>query len=224
MYMSSINSSAASWLLLCLIIPFYSGAERSSWIPYEINDPVHQFQPIQPESVSLEEQLRFNIPNSPQYNIYHSKHNSVQNGIPPKNRYSEGNVKQNMARSLPEYQLGEVYRPYYYPEFVENQGTPKEESAAHVEQSYEKTREIDEEIMKKMNMLDKLLSEDTDENDVEMKNTVEDDLIAEMSISEETKRVVRQVRRHRPGFFWTLARLAFEVWIIICFGINISRT
>lgn len=220
--MSSINSFAVSWLFFCLIIPFYSGAERSGWIPYEINDPMHQFRPIQPEPVSLEEQLRPNIPNSPQYNIYHSKHNSVQHGISSKNRYSEGNMKQNIARSLPEYQLGEVYRPYYYPQFVENRGTPKEKNA-RVEQRYEETGEIDdEEIIKKMNMLDKLLSEDTDENNVEMKNTVEDELITEMSISEETKRVVRQVRRHRPGFFWTLARLAFEVWIIIRFGINVS--
>lgn len=61
-----------------------------------------------------------------------------------------------------------------------------------------------------MEVLEKLLSEDTDRHDVESKNTVEDSIIAE-SIPEETKRVVRQVRRNRPGFFYTLAKLAFEV-------------
>lgn len=213
MYMSSINSFAANWLLLCLIIPFYSGAmrlDRSDWVPYEVNDPVHhQFRPI-PEPVSLKEQFRSNVP-KPQYNVYHSQHNSLQPGIFSKDRYSEDNVKQNAAKYMPEYQLGEVYRPYYYSQFVKSQRTPTKENAAQLLER-EETREIDEEVVKKMNMLDKILSEDTDENDVEMKNSVEDEIIAEMNIPEETKRVVRQVRRHRPGFFWTLARLAFETF------------
>jgi len=88
----------------------------------------------------------------------------------------------------------------------------------------EEIRKIDEEvIMKKMKMLDKVLSEDIDKNDIDIKNTIEDEIVAEMNISEETKRAVRQVRRHRPGFFWTLARLAFEVRIIIHFDINVFR-
>lgn len=69
--------------------------------------------------------------------------------------------------------------------------------------------------MLKMSVLEKLLSEDTDENDIESKNSVEDSIMAETRIPEETKRVVRQVRRHRPGFFYTLARVAFEVWTTI---------
>jgi len=210
--MSSINSFAANWLLLCSTIPFYSGAESSDWIPYEINDSVHhQFRQIQPESISLEEQFRSNVPKSPQYNVYHPKHNSVQ---PGKDHHSD-NVKQNVARFMPEYQLEEVYRPYYS-QFVKNQETSKKTNAVRLES--EEIKKIDEEvIMKKMKMLDKVLSEDIDENDVDIKNTIEDEIITEMNISEETKRAVRQVRRHRPGFFWTLARLAFEVWIIIHF-------
>ncbi|XP_011638868.1 uncharacterized protein LOC105428318 [Pogonomyrmex barbatus] len=210
MYISSISSFAASWLFLCLIIPFH-GAERSDWIPLDrkINDDVHhQFRSMQPESVSFKEQFQYNVPKSPQYNAYRSnQHNSVL----PKNSYSEGNVKQNVAKSIPKY-LEDVYKPYYYSEFVGNQETTKDKSAT-LEQRYEETdEEIDEEIMKKMNVLDKLLSEDTDANDVELKNTVEDAIIAETNISEETKRVVRQVRRQRPGFFWTLARLTFEAF------------
>lgn len=220
MYISSINSFTASWLLLCLTVPFYSGAERSDWIPYEINDPVHyQFQSMQPKPVSLEEQFRPNVPKpSPQYNGYHPKYNSLQPGASSKDRHSKGNAKLNVARSMPKHELGKVYRPYYYSQFVENRETPKEESTTRLE--LEETREIDEEIMRKMNILDKMLSEDTDENDID-KNAVEDGIIAKMNISEETKRVVRQVRKQRPGFFWTLVRLAFEVRIIICFGVLI---
>ncbi|KMQ96210.1 hypothetical protein RF55_3518 [Lasius niger] len=99
--------------------------------------------------------------------------------------YPEAYVKENVAKSMPEYRL---------------------------EQRYQETRRRDEEIMLKMSVLEKLLSEDTDENDIESKNSVEDSIMAETSIPEETKRVVRQVRRHRPGFFYTLARVAFETF------------
>ncbi|XP_018401623.1 PREDICTED: uncharacterized protein LOC108778828 [Cyphomyrmex costatus] len=211
MYMSSINFLAVNWLLLCLINPFCSRAEKSDWIPYEINDSAHyEFRSIQPEPVSLEEEFRPNVLKRPQYNIYHSKHNSMQPGILLKNRYSEDNVKKNIARFMPEYELGEVYTPYHYSQFVRNQEIPKKGSAARLEQ--EETQEIDKEVIKKMNLLDKVLSEDPDKNDIEMKNTIEDEIITEMNIPEETKRVVRQVRKYRPGFFWTLARLAFETF------------
>ncbi|XP_025993775.2 uncharacterized protein LOC105206926 isoform X2 [Solenopsis invicta] len=206
MYMSSISSFAASWLLLCFIIPFYSGAESSGWVSYEINPVHHQLRPIPPESVSLGEQPKQpNIVKPSQYNVYRSKHNLMQPRIPSKSH--QDNLKQNERRFMPEYQLGKVYRPYYA-QFEEDQKTRKEESAERLE--HEEIREIDEEVMKKMNMLDKVLSEDTNMNDVE--NTVEDEIIAEMNISEETKRVARQVRKQRPGFFWTLARLAFETF------------
>lgn len=217
--MSSINSFAANCLLLCLISPFYNKAEKSDWIPYEINDSAHyKFRSIQPESVPLEEQFWPNVPKHPQYDVYHPKHNSMHPGILFKARYSEDNVKKNIARFMPEYELGKIYRPYYDSQFVRNQGIPKKESTARLER--EKTRKIDEEIMKKMSLLDKVLSEDTNKNDIEMMNTIEDEIITEMNISEETKRVVRQVRKERPGFFWTLARLAFQVRILICFENN----
>lgn len=206
MYMSSINSFAANCLFLYLISSFCSRAEKSD--SYKINDPAHyQFRSIQPESVPSEEQFRSNVPKRPQYNVYHPKHNLMQPGTLIKNRYSEDNVKKNIARFMSEYEmLEEIYR-LYDSQFVRNE---KKENAARLERK--KIREIDEEIMKKMNLLDKVLSEDTDKNDIEMKNTIEDEIIAEMNISEETKRVVRQVRKQRPGFFWTLARLAFETF------------
>ncbi|XP_018358614.1 PREDICTED: uncharacterized protein LOC108758251 [Trachymyrmex cornetzi] len=211
MYMSSINSFAANCLLLYLISSFCSRAEKSDWIPYEIDDPAHhKFRSIQPESVPSEEQFRSNVPKRPQYNVYHPKHNLMQSRILIKDRYFEDNVKKNIARFMPEYELEELYRPYYDSQFVRNEKIPKKENAARLER--EETREIDEEIIKKMSLLDKVLSEDTDKNDIEMKNTIEDEIIAEMNISEETKRVVRQVRKQRPGFFWTLARLAFETF------------
>jgi len=80
-------------------------------------------------------------------------------------------------------------------------------------QHREEARRKDEEITKKIDALDRYLSDDNDEDNVESRNTIEERSIVE-SIPEETKRVVRQVSRQRPGFFWTLARLAFEVRIM----------
>ncbi|XP_018347739.1 PREDICTED: uncharacterized protein LOC108751816 isoform X2 [Trachymyrmex septentrionalis] len=214
MYMSSINSFAANCLLLYLISSFCSRAEKSDRIPYKINDPAHyQFRSIQTESVSSEEEFQSNVPKRSQYNVYHPKHNLMQPRVLIKDHYSENNVKKNIARSMPEYELEEILQTVNYnspSKFVRNKKIPKKENAAQLERK--ETREIDEEIMKKMSLLDKVLSEDTDKNDIEIKNTIEDEIIAEMNISEETKRVVRQIRKQRPGFFWTLARLAFETF------------
>ncbi|XP_012232157.1 uncharacterized protein [Linepithema humile] len=214
MYISSINSFVASWLFLCLINPHYSRAERSYWVPYYINDPVHrESRPIQ----SVEKQFQSNVPESSQHNIYYRNYyNSVQPKVFPKDMYSEVNVKQNAAKSTSESEVGKQYKPYNYPEYryAGNRETLKKESATYFSQMqrYEEARRKDEEIIKKMNLLDKLLSENSDENDIESKNIVEDLIVAETSIPEETKRVVRQVRKKRPGFFYTLARVAFETF------------
>lgn len=62
---------------------------------------------------------------------------------------------------------------------------------------------IEGEIIEKMKILDKFLSEDAKDIDV---NGIEDNIIPE-----ESKRVVREVKKQKPGFFWTLAKLTFEV-------------
>ncbi|GAB1865848.1 hypothetical protein CAJAP_06927 [Camponotus japonicus] len=177
MYISSINAFTACWLLLYSIKPLYSEAKKSYMGSYEINTM------YQSEPVLLEKQVQSNVSKLPQY-IYHRNYqsNSVQSQLSSMDMHHEAYVKENVAKSMPEYQLG-----------------------------YQETGKKNEEIMLKMEVLEKLLSEDTDRHDVESKNTVEDSIIAE-SIPEETKRVVRQVRRHRPGFFYTLARLAFETF------------
>lgn len=71
------------------------------------------------------------------------------------------------------------------------------------EENIKRSRE--DEIIEKMKILDKLLSEDSSERDVEI-NGIEDRIIPE-----ESRRVVRQVRKEKPGFFWTLARVTFEM-------------
>ncbi|XP_029173864.1 uncharacterized protein LOC114942629 [Nylanderia fulva] len=180
MYTSSIGAFTASWLFLCLIKPLYSE------VIIEKSDwiPYEVNNTIHSDPIFFEEQLQSKISKLPQY-IYHRNYqsNSVQSEVPSKDLYPEAYVKENVANSMSKYPL---------------------------EQSYQETRIRDEEMMLKMSILEKLLSED--ENDVESMNSIEDSIFAETSISEETKRVARQVRRQRPGFFYTLARVAFETF------------
>lgn len=167
MYVLSINSFAANWLLLCFIGPLCSGAERSQWTSYEVDEPMrYQLRPMRSDEVSNKEH-RSNIPN---------------------------------------YKSKELYHDYIRPQHEKS-----DIRISELDERDKETRWKDEEIMRKMNILNKVLSEDSNENDVESKNTIEDRIIAESSMSEEAKRVVRQVRKQRPGFFWTLARVAFEV-------------
>lgn len=48
---------------------------------------------------------------------------------------------------------------------------------------------------------------------LEMENfdRIGEQMINRANLTEDAKRIVRQVKRQRPGFFWTLARVAFEV-------------
>lgn len=210
MFSLPIRSFVASWLLLCLISPLCNGAEESYSASYEVDDPAnHQFQQLQSEIAS---KVRANIPERPERSYYdYHQPNAVHSAILSKN--PDVHVKSNVkAKSVPEYLVQEQYKSRYGSSESrhENQWSVKKESDIRFPH-YEETRRKDEEITKKMNALDKLLSENSDENNVESRNTIEDRSVAETTIPEETKRVVRQVRKQRPGFFWTLARLAFEV-------------
>lgn len=172
MYVLSISSFAANWLLfLCLIGPLCGGAGQSRLADA---DDSTQFRPLPtPDEVSgKERQHEFSVQNQEHTELYDYAVPRLEN------------------RELLKHDVG---------------------VSQLEDQRDEETRKRDKEIMRKMNILNKMLSEDSNENDVESKNTIEDEIIARTNISEETKRVVRQVRKKRPGFFWTLARLAFEV-------------
>lgn len=62
----------------------------------------------------------------------------------------------------------------------------------------------EEELARKMRILDQLLSEDSSGKDFDV------DVIGDMIIPEESKRVVREVRRKKPGLFWSLAKVTFQ--------------
>lgn len=128
MYISSISAYTASWLLLYLIKPLYSESEKSHWVPYEINNTVHQSEPV-----FFKEQLQSNVSKLPQY-IYHRNYqsNSVQSEVPSKDMYPEAYVKENVAKSMPEYRVRKKIQTIYHyleTQYVGNRETLKKESA-----------------------------------------------------------------------------------------------
>ncbi|KOX70918.1 hypothetical protein WN51_03347 [Melipona quadrifasciata] len=62
----------------------------------------------------------------------------------------------------------------------------------------------EEELARKMRILDQLLSEDPSGKDFGV------DAIGDVIIPEESKRVAREVKRKKPGLFWSLAKVTFQ--------------
>lgn len=67
------------------------------------------------------------------------------------------------------------------------------------------------------NELLKMLLDSSEQIDFDKLDSIGDQVISHANVSEETKRVARQVKKTRPGFFWTIFRVAFEVNNIFIF-------
>lgn len=225
----SINYFAASWLLLCSIGPLHGESGRSYLkLRDEVDDPhvrLQSHRPVQSAAILPEAQLRLNVRKPQPYDIYDRNYYQRRDSVYPGPRAESSRdirpeihvLRRNATtRSAPRYpNVREESRYDYAPSrHADGREALKAESdglelSLRSNRRYGEARRDDREMMKKLNVLDKMLSEDADH--VESENTIEDKTTAETSIPEEAKRVVRQVRRQRPGFFWTLARLAFEV-------------
>lgn len=109
MYISSINAFTACWLLLYSIKPLYSEVKKSHIGSYEINTM------YQSEPVLLEKQVQSNVSKLPQY-IYHRNYqsNSVQSQLPSMDMHHEAYVKENVAKSMPEYQVRKKIQIIYH--------------------------------------------------------------------------------------------------------------
>ncbi|XP_031774486.1 uncharacterized protein LOC100870517 isoform X3 [Apis florea] len=93
--------------------------------------------------------------------------------------------------------------PTEYRDYGLNYDRSTKEDEINLKEEDKGSSSIEREIIEKMKILDKFLSEDAKDLDV---NGIEDNIIPE-----ESKRVVREVKKQKPGFFWTLAKLTFEM-------------
>ncbi|XP_076393816.1 uncharacterized protein LOC100883581 [Megachile rotundata] len=179
MQVPPINLFLTGISLLCIVHPLHSDPQPPYWMNYETYNPVdRQLYPLH------------HVPELPRYQSSIGHEAPVTYQRPP-------SLELNY-RSLPNTErVPETdHLPYNY--FGPN--LEKQEDSKEVEESDSR----EEEILEKFKILDKLLSEDSNEKDLDT------NAIGEKIIPEESKRVVREVRKHKPGFFWTLARVTFE--------------
>lgn len=187
--------------LMCFVTPLRGDPQQGYWTNYVAHNPPRpRFQPIEafPDQYSAP-----SIQRPPTY--------AAPYGTNPFPSYESKYFQSEPIRypiSIPEAKHLQEERFDDYPDFApsaqEDEGVRKE--WVNFEPAEKTKSNPDDEIIAKMVVLDKMLSEDAKDSSLHA-NTVEDKIMPE-----ETKRVARQIRKQRPGFFWTLARVTFEAF------------
>ncbi|XP_076235863.1 uncharacterized protein LOC143180188 [Calliopsis andreniformis] len=199
---SPISLLVSSLLLLCFVNPLWSDPQQGYWTNYvAYNPPEPQFQSVDvfPDQYSVP-----SIQRPPTYVApYETKPFSSY-----ESQYLQNQPIRYPAR-VPEAKFFHGKGYYDYSDFAPSihEGGSLKKNWVNFEQTKERRNDQNEqEIIQRMSVLDKMLSEDSNKKGLH-KNRAEDSIM-----SEEMKRVVRQVRKQRPGFFWTLARITFEAF------------
>ncbi|XP_053999664.1 uncharacterized protein LOC128887609 isoform X1 [Hylaeus anthracinus] len=187
----------ASLFLPCFVSPLQSEPQKVYWPSYSLYDPSDPR--LQPAEILS---YRYSAPMVQRPPSYATRYESKSFPAYAVNYFE--NRQSTYSARVPEETL-HAERYYDYHDFVANNQERGESSdRAHLGQAKDaETSSKEKEIIKNMSILDKLLSEDSNEKD--LGNTIQDNII-----SEETKRVAREIRKQKPGFFWTLARITFE--------------
>nr|XP_031839615.1 uncharacterized protein LOC116430086 [Nomia melanderi]XP_031839616.1 uncharacterized protein LOC116430086 [Nomia melanderi]XP_031839617.1 uncharacterized protein LOC116430086 [Nomia melanderi]XP_031839618.1 uncharacterized protein LOC116430086 [Nomia melanderi] len=194
----SVGSLSAIVFLSFFVSPLQSDPQQIYWSNY----PVHR--PLDPQSQSTEEFLdqlgaaSVQGPYVPRY---------VPETPPLYEPQDFGRDNLNHPIRVPDTKYQQRGGYYDYQTSAsrdeEKQNTKGDEDDVRLSQSSEIVSK-EKEILKNMHILDKLLSEDSSD--------IDDNVLGEKIMSEETKRVARAIRQQRPGFFWTLARVTFETF------------
>ncbi|XP_033336977.2 uncharacterized protein LOC117226567 [Megalopta genalis] len=182
-----ISSLPTGLFLLFFVSPLRSDPQQTLWSNYAIHRPIDPR--LQSVEVFPDQYSAPSIQRPPSYAAHYVSQDDPSQFRIETSRYL---AKTPEAR----YQSREGY--YDYQIF-----TPKNEEKKDIEDSKFSSRE--KEIAENMKILDRLLSEDSSEKDID--NSLDGKIM-----SEETKRVARAIRKQKPGFFWTLARVTFETF------------
>lgn len=198
MQVSSINLFLTGISLLCCVHPLYGDPQPPYWMNYATYNPadhqLHQMHHVRVVPQRYESPITHGSP--PHVTRYERRPPTLE-----LSQYQSLPGLINYPERVPETKYLEQKRYYNYHDFVPNNQKQEESKEVNFEEEDLKEKEITE----KLKVLDKLLSEDSSEKDLDTNG------IDEKIIPEESKRVVREVRKHKPGFFWTLARVTFEV-------------
>ncbi|XP_076676619.1 uncharacterized protein LOC143373333 [Andrena cerasifolii] len=195
---SSRSSLVISLFLLCFVSPLQSDPQWAYLTKPAVHDPPdHRSLPLQafPDQYSAPSVQRPSSDAVPYeaepFTIYQSKYYENQPPEPP--------------RRVPEAKHAQEKGRYDHRYFVPSEQESLVEERVNVREREDTESDAKEEEMReKMSVLDKILSEDSSNV---YANSVEDKIM-----SEETKRVARQIRKQKPGFFWTLAKVTFQTF------------
>ncbi|CAK9819537.1 hypothetical protein ANTPLA_LOCUS10279 [Anthophora plagiata] len=180
--------------LLCLVEPLQSDPQKSYWTNYEPYNPIdHRLLPLHQVQVFSDRYTSPNIRTVPPRVTQTEENIDKPQIIYPPSEYQSSSSSLNYPVSAQETN----YHNYH-------DSLPRDYAEASKKDRNRKDNLNEEEITKKMRILDLVLSEDSSQKDLDT-NGLEDKII-----NEESRRVIRQVRKQKPGFFWTIARITFE--------------
>ncbi|XP_015593228.1 uncharacterized protein LOC107266835 [Cephus cinctus] len=219
-------------LLICVIECSQVTSQQAYWIPYTAINNYDNYQlPVREFAQGIVQQSpETHYENLEYYEGEDRKIYKNQQAIPSvelQNNYRFYQVPQRspqdlyyrnfvgttaIPREYKETVPSKQYRDNYYQDYLplESQETKKEpvDSSRNF-----KTTDKDEQFHKKINILEKMLMDvhyRPSSEATEIMNSLEDQMLSESKIPEDAKRVARQIQKQRPGFLWTLARVAFE--------------
>ncbi|KOC71302.1 hypothetical protein WH47_00059 [Habropoda laboriosa] len=189
---ASINLLTMGLYLLCLVDPLRSDPQQTYWTNYDPYNPIdHRSLPLEPVEI-FSEQYSSNLRSLPPHETQIEEKPQI---IHAPNHFQAS----SSSLSYPVRTPSTNYRRYH--DLV-----PRDYAEASKKDRITIGDNLnEEEITKKMRILDNVLSEDSNRKDYLDTNGIEDKIIPE-----ESRRVARQVRKQKPGFFWTLARITFE--------------
>lgn len=202
MQASSINLLAAGLSLFCFVHPlhgdpqgFYSTNYESYNPAFHISDPVHRVAQF-PE--------RYDPPSTRKSSLRVAQYRETSEATPEEDQFEKPLLLLSYSRGMTETMQPAVYNRYS--DFGSGDREEKaKEDRTNVEDEDKKSDLDEKAIIEKMRILDRLLSEDSGEKDFDT------NVIGDKIISEESKRVVREVKKKKPGLFWSLAKIMFEV-------------
>lgn len=198
-----MNILATGLSLLCFVRPLHSDPQGYS-TNYESLNP---HNPRASDSVHRvaephEWHDRFSISKSlPQYVV---QHEGTSTTTREENQFREPSPLLSYPEQASE---GMHLQPKEYDRYGNLESRYREENSRGDGMNFHENRksEDEEELVRKMRILDQLLSEDSSGKDFDV------DVIGDTIIPEESKRVVREVKKKKPGLFWSLAKVTFQV-------------
>ncbi|XP_043527870.1 uncharacterized protein LOC122538132 isoform X1 [Frieseomelitta varia] len=199
--MQSINILITGLSLLCFVRPLHSDPQGYS-TNYESYNPrsPRASDPVHRVAEPHEWHDRFSISKSLPQHV--AQHEETLTTTREENQFREP----SLLLSYPEIASEGMYlQPKEYDRYGNLESRYREESSRRDGMNSEdEKREDEEELVRKMRILDQLLSEDSSGKDFDA------DVIGDIIIPEESKRVVREVKKKKPGLFWSLAKVTFQ--------------